>query len=100
MVGKEKVEKMLRQCADTAEMPGWNDALTVMTESVQKKAEALSDDELFSQVEEAVGEQMREQYAQGVQRQLGSVSQDALAAMLATTFAPAVPRFGSVGAMY
>lgn len=48
MVGKEKVEKMLRQCADTAEMPGWNDALTVMTESVQKKAEALSDDELFS----------------------------------------------------
>ncbi len=48
MVGKEKVEKMLRQCADTAEMPGWNDALTVMTESVQKKAAALSDDELFS----------------------------------------------------
>ena len=42
----------------------------------------MSDDELFSQVEEAVGEQMREQYAQGVQRQLGSVSQDALAAML------------------
>lgn len=48
MEGKEKVEKMLRQCADTAEMPGWDDALTVMTESVQKKAEALSDDELFS----------------------------------------------------
>lgn len=48
MANKEKVEKMLRQCADTAEMPGWDDALAVVTETVQKKAEALSDDELFS----------------------------------------------------
>ena len=42
-----RLESMLRLCAATAEMPGWNDALAAITETVQRGAEKLSDDELW-----------------------------------------------------
>ena len=35
-------EKLLRLCADTMKMPGWNDALSLMTE--KNAAFALSDE--------------------------------------------------------
>ena len=35
-------EKLLRLCADTMKMPGWNDALSMMTE--KNAAFALSDE--------------------------------------------------------
>ena len=35
-------EKLLRLCADTMKMPGWNDALSMMTEN--NAAFALSDE--------------------------------------------------------
>ena len=37
-----KAEKLLRICADTTKMPGWNDALSMMTE--KDAAFALSDE--------------------------------------------------------
>lgn len=37
-----KSERILRLCADTMKMPGWNDALSVMTDKLS--ANALSDD--------------------------------------------------------
>jgi len=44
----------------------------------------MDDETLFSRVEEAISQQVREQYAQGVQTQMGALSQEALAAMLDT----------------
>ena len=44
----------------------------------------MSDEELFGQVEEAIRQQVREQYAAGVQQQLGAVSVETLAGMLDT----------------
>lgn len=46
-VDRTKLEKMLRLCADTAEMPDWSDALAMLTESARENAEKLSDDELW-----------------------------------------------------
>ena len=37
-----KTEKLLRLCADTMKMPGWNDALSMMTE--KNTGFALSDE--------------------------------------------------------
>ena len=42
----------------------------------------MSDEELFAQVEQAIQEQVREQYAAGVERQLAALSEGQLAAML------------------
>ena len=42
----------------------------------------MSDEELFAQVEEAIAQQIRQQYAAGVEAQLGALSQDRLAGML------------------
>lgn len=42
-----KTEKLLQLCADTVKMPGWNDSLERMTDSVLNKclSNLLSDDE-------------------------------------------------------
>ena len=42
----------------------------------------MSDEELFAQVEEAMAQQLRQQYAAGVEAQLEAMSQDRLAGML------------------
>ena len=42
----------------------------------------MSDEELFGKVEEAIAQQVREQYAAGVEQQLASLPQETLAGML------------------
>ena len=43
-----KTERLLRLCADSMKMSGWNDALEMMTDSVTDKctSKMLTDDEL------------------------------------------------------
>ena len=43
-----KTEKLLKICADSMKMPGWKDALSMMTEQAERSVSAhlLDDDEL------------------------------------------------------
>ncbi len=60
----------------------------------------MGDDELFSQVEQAIARQVREQYAQGLSAQLGSRSVDELAMMLEMSMDDAGdPLAGRLGVM-
>ena len=44
----KETEKLLHICADTLKMPGWNDALSMLTEQAERSVSAhlLDDDEL------------------------------------------------------
>ena len=54
----------------------------VDADTIASYIQKMSDEELFSQVEEAIRQQVREQYATGVQAQFAAMSQAQLAAML------------------
>ena len=79
----QQTADMTRQSIQDMIITQYADEMGVDGETVAAYIRDMDDETLFAQVEEAVAQQVREQYAQGVQARLGAVSQEELAAMLA-----------------
>ena len=78
----QQTEGMTRESVEQMIIQQYAGEMGVDGETVAGYIAEMSDEELFSRVEEAVAQQVREQYAQGVQAQLGALSQEQLAVML------------------
>ena len=78
----QQTEGMTRESIEQMIIQQYAGEMGVDGETVAGYIAEMSDEELFSRVEEAVARQVREQYAQGVQAQLGALSQEQLAVML------------------
>ncbi len=78
----QQTEGMTRESVEQMIIQQYAGEMGVDGETVAGYIAEMSDEELFSKVEEAVARQVREQYAQGVQAQLGALSQEQLAVML------------------
>ena len=78
----QQTEGMTRESVEQMIIQQYAGEMGVDGETVAGYIAEMSDEELFSRVEEAVARQVREQYAQGVQAQLGALSQEQLAVML------------------
>ncbi len=78
----QQTEGMTRESIEQMIIQQYAGEMGVDGETVAGYIAEMSDEELFSRVEEAVARQVREQYAQGVQAQLGGLSQEQLAVML------------------
>ena len=78
----QQTEGMTRESIEQMIIQQYAGEMGVDGETVAGYIAEMSDEELFSKVEEAVARQVREQYAQGVQAQLGALSQEQLAVML------------------
>ncbi len=78
----QQTEGMTRESIEQMIIQQYAGEMGVDGETVAGYIAEMSDEELFSRVEEAVAQQVREQYAQGVQAQLGALSQEQLAVML------------------
>ena len=81
----QQTEGMTRESVEQMIIQQYAGEMGVDGETVAGYIAEMSDEELFSKVEEAVARQVREQYAQGVQAQLGALSQEQLAVMLAVS---------------
>ncbi len=81
----QQTEGMTRESVEQMIIQQYAGEMGVDGETVAGYIAEMSDEELFSRVEEAVARQVREQYAQGVQAQLGALSQEQLAVMLAVS---------------
>ena len=81
----QQTEGMTRESIEQMIIQQYAGEMGVDGETVAGYIAEMSDEELFSKVEEAVARQVREQYAQGVQAQLGALSQEQLAVMLAVS---------------
>ena len=81
----QQTEGMTRESIEQMIIQQYAGEMGVDGETVAGYIAEMSDEELFSRVEEAVAQQVREQYAQGVQAQLGALSQEQLAVMLAVS---------------
>ena len=78
----QQTEGMTRESIEEAIIAQYAGEMGVDGETVSGYIADMDDETLFARIEEAVGQQVREQYAQGVQAQLGAMSQEQLAAML------------------
>ncbi len=81
----QQTEGMTRESIEQMIIQQYAGEMGVDGETVAGYIAEMSDEELFSKVEESVAQQVREQYAQGVQAQLGALSQEQLAVMLAVS---------------
>ena len=78
----QQMEGMTRESIEEMIIQQYAGEMGVDEETVSGYIADMDDETLFARVEEAIGEQVREQYAQGVQAQMGALSQEQLAAML------------------
>ncbi|MDE7218371.1 MAG: ABC transporter ATP-binding protein/permease [Oscillospiraceae bacterium] len=83
-VVSQQMEGMTRESIEEAITAQYAGEMGVDAETVSGYIADMDDETLFARIEEAIGEQVREQYAQGVQAQLGAMSQEQLAAQLDT----------------
>ncbi len=75
----QQMEGMTRESIEEAIIAQYAGEMGVDGETVSGYIADMDDETLFARIEEAIGQQVREQYAQGVQAQLGAMSQDQLA---------------------
>ena len=80
----QQLGNMTREDIEAMIVQRYAQEMGVDAETVTGYISQMSDDELFSQVEEAFTAQIKAQYAEATQAQLGAMSQDQLAAMLDT----------------
>ncbi|MDD6159592.1 MAG: ATP-binding cassette domain-containing protein [Oscillospiraceae bacterium] len=78
----QQMEGLTRQSIEEMIVRQYASEMGVDGETVSGYIAKMSDEELFSQVEKAIEQQVREQYAAGVKQQMGALSQDQLASML------------------
>ena len=78
----QQMEGMTRQSIEEAIIAQYAGEMGVDEETVSGYIADMDDETLFSRIEEAIGQSVREQYAQGVQAQLGAMSQDYLVNLL------------------
>ena len=81
-VVSQQMEGMTRESIEEAIIAQYAGEMGVDEETVSGYIADMDDADLFARIEEAIGQQVREQYAQGVQAQLGVVDQASLARML------------------
>ena len=81
-VVSQQMEGMTRESIETAIIAQYAGEMGVDEETVSGYIADMDDETLFARIEEAIAQQVREQYAQGVQAQLGVMSQEQLAAQL------------------
>ncbi len=71
-----------RETIETMIVQQYSDSMGVDAETILSFIESMSDEELFAQIEDAMAENIRSQYAREVEEQMGSVPADTLAMML------------------
>ncbi len=81
-VVSQQMEGLTRQAVEDMIVEQYAGEMGVDGDTVRGYIADMSDDELFSRVEEAIAQSVREQYAAGVAQQLASLPQDTLADML------------------
>ncbi len=81
-VVSQQMEGMTRQAVEDMIVEQYAGEMGVDGDTVRGYIADMSDDELFSRVEEAIAQSVREQYAAGVEQQLAALPQEQLAAML------------------
>ncbi len=82
MVAEQQMAGLTRQDIEDMIVEQYAGEMGVDGDTVRGYIADMTDDDLFAKVEEAIAQAVREQYAQGVQAQLGALSQDTLAGML------------------
>ncbi len=78
----QQMEGITREAIEDAITQQYAGEMGVDQETVSGYIADMDDETLFARFEEAIAGQVREQYAQGVQAQMGAMSQDQLAAQL------------------
>ena len=78
----QQTEGMTRESIEQAIVAQYAGEMGVDEATVAGYIAEMEDQDLFARIEEAIGQQVREQYAQAVQAQLGAMSQEQLSAML------------------
>ncbi len=81
-VVSQQMEGLTRQAVEDMIVEQYAGEMGVDGDTVRGYIADMSDDELFSRVEEAIAQSVREQYAAGVAQQLSALPQDTLADML------------------
>ena len=81
-VVSRQMEGMTRESIEEAIIAQYAGEMGVDGDTVAGYIAEMDDETLFARIGEVTGQQVREQYAQGVQSQLGALSQETLAAML------------------
>lgn len=97
-VVEQQMSGLAREDIETMILQQYAGEMGVDESTISSYISEMSDEELFTQVGEAIAQSVREQYAQGVRSQLGAMSVDQLAKMLELsldgTEDPAVLRMG------
>lgn len=78
----QQMEGMTRESIEQMIIQQYAGEMGVDEETISGYITDMDDETLFARIEEAIALQVREQYANGVQAQLGAVSQEQLAMML------------------
>ena len=78
----QQMEGMTRQSIEDLVVQQYAGEMGVDAETISGYIADMSDEQLFSQMEEAIAASVREQYAASVQARMGAMSQSQLAAML------------------
>ena len=78
----QQTEGMTRESIEQAIVAQYAGEMGVDEETVSGYIADMDDETLFTRIRESVAEQVRAQYAQGLQAQLGTMSQEQLSAML------------------
>ncbi|MDE7260529.1 MAG: ABC transporter ATP-binding protein, partial [Oscillospiraceae bacterium] len=81
-VVSQQMEGMTRESIEQMIIQQYAGEMGVDEETISGYIADMDDDTLFARIEEAISQQVREQYAQGLQAQLGAMSQSDLARML------------------
>ncbi len=81
-VVSQQMEGMTRESIEEAIVAQYAGEMGVDEETVSGYIAEMDDETLFARIEEAIAEQVREQYAQGVQAQLGALTMEQLAGAL------------------
>ncbi|MBD5154253.1 MAG: ABC transporter ATP-binding protein/permease [Oscillibacter sp.] len=78
----QQMEGMTREAIEQMIIQQYAGEMGVDEDTISGYIADMDDETLFSRIEEAIGEQVREQYSMGVQAQMGAMSQEQLAVML------------------
>ena len=78
----QQMEGMTRESIEQMIVQQYAGEMGVDEETISGYIADMDDETLFARIEEAIGQSVREQYAQGVQAQMGAMSQEMLANML------------------
>ena len=90
-VVSQQMEGMTRESIEAAIVAQYAGEMGVDEETISGYIAEMDDETLFARIEEAVAEQVREQYAQGVQAQLGSMTVEQLAMTMDAALGGASP---------